>query len=70
MANALFIALALMGQAGQPASQGPNAPPTDEYGYVAWCYGALGSYISLYDRVMPTRCMVEVARAGLKIEVR
>lgn len=64
MANALFIALALMGQAGQPASQGPNAPPTDEYGYVAWCYGALGSYISLYDRVMPEVTRIEKAFPG------
>ncbi len=64
MANALFIALALMGQAGQPASQGPNAPPTDEYGYVAWCYGALGSYISLYDRVMPEVTRIEKALPG------
>jgi cell division septation protein DedD len=64
MANALLIALAFMGQADQPAAQSPNAPPTDEYGYVAWCYGALGSYISLYDRVMPEVTRIEKAFPG------
>ncbi len=64
MANALLIALAFMGQAGQPAAQSPNAPPADEYGYVAWCYGALGSYVSLYDRVMPEVTRIEKAFPG------
>ncbi len=68
MANALFLALALFAQdgqvAGQPAAQGPNAPPTDEYGYVAWCYGALGGYANLYDRVMPEVTRIEKAFPG------
>ncbi|WP_297509757.1 hypothetical protein [uncultured Caulobacter sp.] len=64
MANALFLALALLAQDGSAAPQGPNAPPTDEYGYVAWCYGALGGYTSLYDRVMPEVTRIEKAFPG------
>jgi len=64
MANALFLALALFAQDGQAASQSPNAPPTDEYGYVAWCYGALGGYANLYDRVMPEVTRIEKAFPG------
>jgi hypothetical protein len=63
MANALFLALALLAQNGQ-TSQGPNAPPTDEYGYVAWCYGALGGYANLYDKVMPEVTRIEKAFPG------
>lgn len=47
-----------------PAAQGPNAPPADEYGYVAWCYGALGGYASLYDKVMPEVTRIEKAFPG------
>ncbi|MET3664691.1 hypothetical protein [Caulobacter sp. 1776] len=64
MANALLLALALLAQDGQVAAQSPNAPPTDEYGYVAWCYGALGGYASLYDRVMPEVTRIEKAFPG------
>lgn len=65
MANALFLALALFAQDGQTSVQAsPNAPPTDEYGYVAWCYGALGGYASLYDRVMPEVTRIEKAFPG------
>lgn len=65
MAHALFLALALLAQDGQASAQSsPNAPPTDEYGYVAWCYGALGGYASLYDRVMPEVTRIEKAFPG------
>lgn len=65
MANALFLALALLAQDGQASAQtSPNAPPTDEYGYVAWCYGALGGYASLYDQVMPEVTRIEKAFPG------
>lgn len=47
-----------------PATQGPNSPPADEYGYVAWCYGALGGYANLYDRVMPEVTRIEKAFPG------
>lgn len=64
MANALFLALALLAQDGQVSPQSPNAPPSDEYGYVAWCYGALGGYASLYDQVMPEVTRIEKAFPG------
>lgn len=64
MANALFLALALLAQDGQASPQSPNAPPSDEYGYVAWCYGALGGYASLYDQVMPEVTRIEKAFPG------
>lgn len=68
MANALLLALALLAQDGatapQATAQSPNAPPTDEYGYVAWCYGALGGYATLYDRVMPEVTRIEKAFPG------
>lgn len=65
MANALLLALALFAQDGQASAQtSPNAPPTDEYGYVAWCYGALGGYANLYDRVMPEVTRIEKAFPG------
>lgn len=64
MANALLLAIALLAQDGAMGGQGPNAPPTDEYGYVAWCYGALGGYASLYDKVMPEVTRIEKAFPG------
>jgi hypothetical protein len=68
MANALLLALALLAQdpatAPQATAQSPNAPPADEYGYVAWCYGALGGYAALYDRVMPEVTRIEKAFPG------
>lgn len=64
MANALLLALALLAQDGQASAQSPNAPPADEYGYVAWCYGALGGYANLYDRVMPEVTRIEKAFPG------
>ena len=61
MATALFLALAMMGQSSvAPAA----APPTDDYGYVAWCYGALGGYVDLYDQVMPEVTRIEKTFPG------
>jgi hypothetical protein len=31
----------------------PAGAPTDDYGFTAWCYGALGEYLSIYDTVVP-----------------
>ena len=64
MANALLLALALLAQDGSTGAQSPNAPPADEYGYVAWCYGALGGYASLYDKVMPEVTRIEKTFPG------
>lgn len=39
----------------------PVSPPADDYGYVAWCYGAIGAYVDLYDRAMPEVIRIERA---------
>jgi hypothetical protein len=31
----------------------PAGAPTDPYGFVAWCYGALGEYLDIYDGIKP-----------------
>ncbi len=31
----------------------PPGAPTDDYGFVAWCYGALGEYLTVYATVIP-----------------
>lgn len=53
--------------AAAPSMTGNRAaaqPPTDDYGYVAWCYGALDTYVGLYDRVMPEVTRIERAFPG------
>lgn len=50
-----------------PAPQSPTmgsspvSPPEDDYGYVAWCYGAISAYVELYDRAMPEVIRIERA---------
>ncbi len=62
MATALLLALAVV---AQPAPIAPAATaPTDDYGYVSWCYGALGGYLDLYDTVMPEVTRIEKAFPG------
>ena len=44
-------------------SSGPDAPaaaepypagaPTSDFGFMAWCYGALSGHLALYDKVLP-----------------
>jgi hypothetical protein len=58
MALAAFAAALLL--AASPAaatpSNDPNYPPdapTDDYGFVAWCYGALSGQMELYQLVKP-----------------
>jgi hypothetical protein len=57
---------AALPSAGQvlTAARAAAQPPTDDYGYVAWCYGALDSYLNLYDRVMPEVTRIERAFPG------
>lgn len=31
----------------------PTGAPTDDFGFVAWCYGALSGHLALYDKVLP-----------------
>jgi hypothetical protein len=42
----------------------PATAPTDDYGYVGWCYGALGGYVELYDKVMPEVTRIEKTFPG------
>lgn len=44
-----------------PIQGGQISAPTDDYGYVAWCYGAISSYVELYDRAMPEVIRIERA---------
>ena len=75
MATAFLLALALIAQdapvstaptatAPPPRTTPTNTPPTDDYGYVGWCYGALGGYVELYDKVMPEVTRIEKAFPG------
>ncbi len=50
--------------AAMTAARAAAQPPTDDYGYVAWCYGALDTYLGLYDRVMPEVTRIERAFPG------
>lgn len=31
----------------------PAGAPTDDYGFMAWCYGALSGHLALYDKALP-----------------
>jgi hypothetical protein len=49
----------------------PASAPTDDYGFVAWCHGALSGHMELHDRVKPELDKVspggddtELAKAG------
>jgi hypothetical protein len=75
MATAFLIALALLAQdapvstaptasAQPPRTQPAATAPTDDYGYVGWCYGALGGYVELYDKVMPEVTRIEKTFPG------
>lgn len=44
-----------------PIQGGAVSAPADDYGYVAWCYGAVSSYVDLYDRAMPEVIRIERA---------
>ncbi len=44
-----------------PIQGGTVSAPTDDYGYVGWCYGAISSYVELYDRAMPEVIRIERA---------
>jgi hypothetical protein len=52
----LFLALTLMAASPAPDDGGeplPPGAPTDPYELSAWCYGALGEYLAIYDKVKP-----------------
>lgn len=69
--SAIFLALALLA-ADEPADAArppepaltedmpyPVGAPRDDYGLVAWCYGALGGYVELHDQMMPDVTVIE-----------
>ena len=73
------IALALFAQqpdaAAAPApvpaeDRIPNGAPTQDYPFVAWCYGALRGYLDLHDEVMPevTRIESQFRKPGARLE--
>ena len=39
----------------------PSGAPTDDYGFMAWCYGALSGHVELYDQVLPEVKRIETA---------
>ena len=59
MTPAIILALALMATSNPPpaadtdAEPLPAGAPTDPYELSAWCYGALGEYLTVYDTVKP-----------------
>ena len=44
-----------------PIQGGPVSAPSDDYGYVGWCFGAVSGYVDLYDRAMPEVIRIERA---------
>jgi hypothetical protein len=56
--------------AAEPAASSmPPGAPTDDYQFVAWCYGVLSGYLELHDQVMPevTRIESSFRRPGSKL---
>lgn len=39
----------------------PPGAPHDDYGFVGWCYGALGGYMDLHDQMIPEVTRIEAA---------
>jgi hypothetical protein len=77
LAVSLFFAEAPAAEAAapQPAAEAPAADaapagaPTDDYQFVAWCYGVLTGYVELHDQVMPEVTRIESTwrRPGSKL---
>lgn len=44
-----------------PIQGGPVSAPSDDYGYVGWCYGAIAGYVDLYETAMPEVIRIERA---------
>lgn len=51
--HAVAAAVSESADADADAGDIPPGAPTDDYGFVAWCYGALGEYLTIYDQVVP-----------------
>jgi hypothetical protein len=63
IAASLFLtpAAAAAPPAVQPAAEAPmpTGAPTQDYPFVAWCYGVLSGYLDLHDQVMPEVTRIE-----------
>ncbi len=46
------------------ATETPNGAPADDYGFVAWCRGALAGHMELYKSVKPEMAKVEAEKAA------
>ncbi len=67
----LLVALALLAaqaedSAPAPAAAPQEAPlppgaPSEDYPFVAWCYGSLRGYLSMHDEMMPEVTRIESA---------
>ncbi|CAN5124777.1 hypothetical protein BH09PSE2_BH09PSE2_26160 [soil metagenome] len=44
----------------------PHGAPTDDYGFVAWCRGALSGHMELYAAVKPELAKVEAEKAAVE----
>ena len=44
-----------------PIQGGAVSAPSDDYGYVGWCYGSMAAYVDLYDLAMPEVTRIERA---------
>ncbi len=61
----------VLAQAAAPASAPATAPadedpfpsgaPTDDYGLMGWCYGALAGHMELYEKVLPSVRSIEAS---------
>jgi hypothetical protein len=56
-------------EASAPQAPTPMGAPSDDYEFVAWCYGALAGYLELHDTVMPEVTRIESTwrRPGSKL---
>ncbi|CAN7577797.1 hypothetical protein LJR225_004314 [Phenylobacterium sp. LjRoot225] len=56
-------------QAPAAEAPAPTGAPTDDYQFVAWCYGVLSGYLDLHDQVMPEVTRIETTwrRPGSKL---
>ena len=56
-------------EAAAPEPPRPTGAPSEDYPFVAWCYGVLSGYLELHDEVMPevTRIESEFRRPGAKL---
>ena len=52
-----------------PEDRLPTGAPSEDYPFVAWCYGALRGYLDLHDQVMPEVTRIEGAyrKPGTKL---